>query len=257
MQRSPRWGSTMLQLKPQRLVLALALAASATAAHASQLKWSREPPTPGRVLVAPKDRWVVAHAYANSASFREIVDQLRRRSHVLVRLESVPQHEITPASAYGLTRWAELPLVTRLGSRPIFSGVISCRARMAGVRDLAARFAHELAHAEELARYGSISRAPGVRASHDDPRAAETENAIAIGRRVREELALAPALSDAAFARQLLGPEEWFHGWTVADLLAVIESPTSLGEAGLPAARRAVSPSPAEARRASGRDTSD
>ena len=129
----------MLQVTLRRLVLALALAASATAGHASQPKWSREPPTPGRVLVAPKDRWVVAHAYANSASFREIVDQLRRRSHVLVRLESVPQHEITPASAFGLTRWAELPLVTRLGSRPSVSGVVSCRARMSGVRALAAR----------------------------------------------------------------------------------------------------------------------
>ncbi len=246
----------MLQMTPRRFVLALAFAASVVPGAASRPAWSREPPTPGRILVAPKDRWVVAHAYANSASFREIVDQLRRRSHVLVRLESVPQREITPASAFGLTRWAELPLVTRMGSRPIFSGVISCRARLAGVRELAARFAHELAHAEELARYGSIARAPGVRASHDDPHAAETENAIAIGRRVREELALAPAVSDAAFARQLLGPEEWFHGWTLADLLAVVES-TSLGETGLSPLRRVVSPGPAEARRASGRDTSD
>lgn len=240
-----------------RLILALTFGASASAGQATSTSGNLEAPTPGRLLVAPKDRWVVAHAYANSATFREAVDQLRSRPSVVVRLESVPAWEIAPASAFGVTRWAELPRVTRRGSRPIFAGVVNCRARMAGVRDLAARFAHELAHAEELARYGSIARAPGVRASHDDRSAAETDNAISIGLRVRQELAQVPVVGDAAFALQLLGPERLFRDWTLAALVALTASPPSVVASRGAATPRGVSPDRASGPLAGARDTSD
>jgi len=143
----------------------------------------------GTLNVAPKDRDVVAYAYENSPTFRDLYDRLAARRDLTVWLESVPPRALAPASILGRTQWAGAPRVLRTGEQVAFRGQVRCQARIGGKSELASRFAHELAHAEELARYGSILRAPGVRPSADDLAAVETENGLATGAAVLAELA--------------------------------------------------------------------
>ena len=89
----------------------------------------------------------------------------------------------------GSTRWLERPRAVREASGRVgFRGVIWSRALRGSTHDLAARLGHELAHANELARYGSIIHAPGYRVSVDGRRLAETANGVAVGHRIRVEL---------------------------------------------------------------------
>ncbi len=137
----------------------------------------------------PKDRETVAFAYLHSPTFRAQFDRARAHPTVAVRLSAVPAQWLDGRSVLGLTRWQEVPQVLRQGPRVRFHGVIVSRARVGPLREVAARMAHELAHVNELARYGDIRNAPGYRISGSDRKFAETEPALAIGNQVRAELA--------------------------------------------------------------------
>lgn len=131
----------------------------------------------------------MAFAYLHSATFRAQFDRARAHPAVAVRLSAVPAQWLDGRSVLGLTRWQEVPQALRQGPRVHFRGVIVSRARVAALREVAARMAHELAHVNELARYGDIRNAPGYRVSGSDRKFAETEPALAIGDQVRAELA--------------------------------------------------------------------
>ena len=144
------------------------------------------------VWVDGKDRATVAFAYLNSPTFRAEFDRARANPNIAVRLSTVPAQWLDGLSVLGLTRWLELPEVRRYGPRGVFRGVIVSRARIGPLREVAGRLAHELAHVNELARYGDIRNARGYRVSRSDPKFAETEPALAIGEQVRAELQAAP-----------------------------------------------------------------
>jgi hypothetical protein len=144
---------------------------------------------PPGIWVEPKDRETVAFAYLHSPTFRAQFDRARAHPAIAVRLSAVPAPWLDGRSVLGLTRWREVPQVLRQGPRVQFHGVIVSRARVGPLREVAARMAHELAHVNELARYGDIRNAPGYRVSGSDRKFAETEPALAIGEQVRAELA--------------------------------------------------------------------
>ena len=144
-------------------------------------------------IVVPADLGpTVAFALLHSPTFREQFERARNWPHVTVHLRSVPLRSLIGMRARGNTNWLELPRVIRgVGldaGRVSHAGTIECRAAIAPRRELAASLAHELAHANELARYGSIRRAPGFRPSGSGSYLAETQPAIEIGRRVTAEL---------------------------------------------------------------------
>lgn len=142
----------------------------------------------GGVFVEPRERVLVAFAYRHSPAFRAEFDAATANGDVAVWLGSAAPPELIGAGSRGNTRWHEPPSVIVGGAGRSYRGLIVSRALLAPPLELAARFAHELAHANELARYGSIWRAPGARSAHAGRGLAETENALAVERRVRDEL---------------------------------------------------------------------
>ena len=160
------------------------LLAGTPGARADDSAWEKS----SGIWIDVGDRQTVAFAYLHSPTFRQVFDRARANPNIVVRLSSVPPQLLQGRAVLGNTRWMALPEITQRGARVTYLGVIQSRSRVGPLREVAARMAHELAHANELARYGSIRRAPGFRASGSDANLAETEPAIAIGYRVRAEL---------------------------------------------------------------------
>ena len=142
----------------------------------------------GSVLVEERDRAVVAFAYVHSPTFRAEFDAAHANGSLVVRLASVPPQELLGSGSRGNTAWIDAPRIVRTETHDRYGGSIASRARLSSPLELAARFAHELAHVNELARHGSIRRAPGYRPSRANERLAETEHALAVERQVRAEL---------------------------------------------------------------------
>jgi hypothetical protein len=142
----------------------------------------------GAVLVAERDRAVVAFAYVHSPTFRAEFDTAHSNRSLTVRLVSVSPQELLGSGSRGNTSWLGPPRIIRRATDDSWGGSISSRALLAPPAALASRFAHELAHVNELARHGSIRRVPGYRPSRADERLAETEHALEVERRVLAEL---------------------------------------------------------------------
>jgi hypothetical protein len=144
---------------------------------------------PSRISVDEDAREIVVFALLNSPTFRREFLSAARGPGPAVRLGIAAPPSLRGVGSLGSTRWLERPRAVREAAGHVgFRGTIWSRALRGPTRDLAARLGHELAHANELTRYGSITRAPGYRVSVDGRRLAETENGVAIGRQVRIEL---------------------------------------------------------------------
>jgi len=170
------------------------------------------------VVVAQSAREYVAHAYANSASFREQFDLARSNRYVFVKL-SVGRN-LRSQTSRGETNWAKgcskrhIVLADHMRG---YSGVIESVARGIGREryeakskiDVEARLGHELKHVNELAKYGSIVNAPDFREGGVTPRMGETNSALELERAIRDELAR---------ANKALSPEE---------LAAIFDAPTA------------------------------
>ena len=140
----------------------------------------------GGVSVAPADRAVVDFALAHSPTFREQYELAANLPGIEVRLASTPGRALGGWPVVAKTGWVRGSNGERESMRTIL-----CRVRHSGFRELAARMAHELVHASELARFGSIDAAPTFERDQADGEG-ETSHAVEIEKRVRRELQGAP-----------------------------------------------------------------
>jgi hypothetical protein len=174
------------------LVVSFAFGLFALTAHAARPATtveSAEPAEPARIWVDDASREVVVFALLHSPTFRREFLQAASDPGPQVRLGVAAPPSLRGVGSLGSTRWLERPRAVREASGRVgFRGVIWSRALRGSTHDLAARLGHELAHANELARYGSIVHAPGYRVSVDGRRLAETANGVAVGHQIRIEL---------------------------------------------------------------------
>lgn len=152
------------------------------------------------VVVAQSAREYVAHAYANSASFRAQLDLARSNRYLFVKL-SVGRN-LRSQTSRGETSWAKGTSkrdIVFADHMKVYSGVIESVARGIGPdryeakskTDVEARLGHELKHVNELAKYGSIANAPDFRGGGVTPRMGETDSATELEKAIRRELASA------------------------------------------------------------------
>jgi RHS repeat-associated protein len=140
------------------------------------------------VIVAnKKDRAIVAYAYAHSASFRVQFDLANRNTNILVMLSSVsPKNNILKgSSSHGNTRWSAIPKTDGQGH---FRGAIESIVPPGPRERMSALYGHELTHANELAQFGDIRKAPGARENPSSPGDWETTDAQKTERDVTDDL---------------------------------------------------------------------
>jgi hypothetical protein len=140
------------------------------------------------VVVREEAQADVAWAYKNSARFREIYNKANANRNIIVLLskERDGSSRVEIRASRGQTKWKNPPRIN--GQAGGYVGAIVSIGEYASKAKTGAVLGHELYHANELAEYGSIKRAPTARPSGSGSGSYETDNALQIEKEILAEL---------------------------------------------------------------------
>jgi RHS repeat-associated protein len=174
------------------------------------------------VVVAANAQSTVKSAYARSETFRHEFDQANKNPDILVMLSVSTGSGMASQESRGETNWAgrkPMGAVVHPDGTRTYRGVIYSVIRGIGPgrvgakspEQVEAREGHEIHHANELAKFGSINDAPDVRTGGVTPGMAETQSALDTENAILTELNSSKegSLSAEEEARALTPSSEW------------------------------------------------